>query len=173
VTIEPDTKDWTWVLERRCPECSFDASSFPLTELPTLIEANTAAWTVVLRGADAAVRPVPSVWSPLEYACHVRDVHLTFAERVRLMLEEDDPEFENWDQDASAIEKAYDMQHPATVAIELADAATAVAGRYVAVTGSQWARPGRRSNGSVFTVESLGRYHFHDIVHHLYDVGGR
>ena len=27
-----------------------------------------------------------------------------------------------------------------------------------------------RSNGTVFTVETLGRYHLHDVVHHLWDV---
>ena len=25
MTITPDTKDWTWVLRERCPECGFDA----------------------------------------------------------------------------------------------------------------------------------------------------
>ena len=25
--IVPDDKDWTWVLERVCPECGFDARS--------------------------------------------------------------------------------------------------------------------------------------------------
>jgi hypothetical protein len=25
--IDPDDKDWTWVLEGSCPECGFDASS--------------------------------------------------------------------------------------------------------------------------------------------------
>jgi hypothetical protein len=24
MTIVPDTKDWTWVLRRPCPECGFD-----------------------------------------------------------------------------------------------------------------------------------------------------
>lgn len=33
------------------------------------------------------------------------------------------------------------------------------------------ARPGRRSNGSVFTVRTLGQYFLHDVVHHLHDVG--
>jgi hypothetical protein len=28
-----------------------------------------------------------------------------------------------------------------------------------------------RSNGDEFTVETLGRYHLHDVVHHLHDVG--
>ena len=29
VAIVPDDKDWTWVLQRECPECGFDASSLP------------------------------------------------------------------------------------------------------------------------------------------------
>jgi hypothetical protein len=27
VTILPDTKDWTWVLDRPCPECDYDAGA--------------------------------------------------------------------------------------------------------------------------------------------------
>ncbi len=50
-------------------------------------------------------------------------------------------------------------------------AAGAVAERYDAVAGVAWQRPGRRSNGSVFTIESLGRYRLHDVVHHRWDVG--
>jgi hypothetical protein len=29
VTILPDTKDWTWVLDRPCPECDYDAEQDP------------------------------------------------------------------------------------------------------------------------------------------------
>jgi hypothetical protein len=28
VTIVPDTRDWTWVLERPCPDCGLDAQAF-------------------------------------------------------------------------------------------------------------------------------------------------
>ena len=35
----------------------------------------------------------------------------------------------------------------------------------------RWDRSGRRSDGARFTVASLGRYHLHDVEHHLYDVG--
>ena len=38
------------------------------------------------------------------------------------------------------------------------------------VGDDDWDRPGRRSNGSVFTVDTLGRYHLHDLVHHRWDV---
>jgi hypothetical protein len=41
---------------------------------------------------------------------------------------------------------------------------------YASVSGEQWQRAGRRSNGSQFTVETIGRYHLHDVVHHLWDV---
>jgi hypothetical protein len=58
------------------------------------------------------------------------------------------------------------------VAVELRAAGTALADRYAAVTDEQWERTGLRSNGSVFTVATLGTYCAHDVVHHLHDVGG-
>jgi hypothetical protein len=170
VAIAPDTKDWTWVLERACPDCGFDPAAVDPAQLPALIHDNTRGWYGALDHADALVRPTPEVWSRLEYACHVRDVHLLFAERVRLMLEQDDPVFANWDQDATAVEKRYDEQDPSVVSVELVESAADVAALYAGVTGASWDRPGRRSNGSVFTVASIGVYHLHDVVHHLHDI---
>ncbi|HET6628010.1 MAG TPA: DinB family protein [Nocardioidaceae bacterium] len=170
MTIDPDTKDWTWVLDRPCDDCGFDSSAFEVEQLPELIRDNTRGWSLALAADDVAVRPLPQVWSPLEYACHVRDVHVLFDRRVAQMLEHDDPAFEDWDQDATAVRDAYGDQDPATVEVELIEAAAAVAGRYATVSVDQWSRRGTRSNGSVFTVESLGRYHLHDVVHHLFDV---
>mgnify|MGYP000205025455 CR=1 FL=1 len=40
------------------------------------------------------------------------------------------------------------------------------------VTGEQWQRPGRRSDGAVFTVDTFSRYLLHDVVHHGWDVTG-
>lgn len=57
------------------------------------------------------------------------------------------------------------------MADELAAAAALAAGVYEQVSGAAWERPGLRSNGSRFTVASLGRYHLHHVVHHLRDVG--
>ncbi len=171
MTIEPDTKDWTWVLQRRCPECGFDGPGVDVADLPSAVAANADAWVAVLARPDVERRPAPAVWSPLEYGCHVRDVHVLFDQRGRLMLEEPDPVFANWDQDVTAVEQRYDLQDPAVVAAELRDAATRVAATYGSVSGAQWDRRGRRSNGSAFTVDSIGRYHLHDVVHHLWDVG--
>ena len=160
MSIEPDTKDWTWVLERPCPECGFDAPALARGTLPSRLRDTAAQWRHVLAAEDAAVRPADNIWSALEYACHVRDVHRIFDERVRRMLTEDDPAFASWNQDVTALEDRYEEQDPA-----------AVADRYAGVGGPAWDRAGRRSDGSVFTVDSISRYHLHDVVHHLSDVG--
>ncbi|MFC4786265.1 class I SAM-dependent methyltransferase [Nocardioides sp. MAHUQ-72] len=168
--VEPDTKDWTWVLREPCPDCRFVAADVPVEALAEALRANAGAWPAHLAGPHARTRPRPDVWSPLEYACHVRDVHRVFDERVRLMVEEDEPRFANWDQDETAVESRYAQQDPAVVAEELVDAAAVVARRYAAVAGDTWQRRGFRSDGSEFTVASLGRYHLHDVVHHAHDV---
>lgn len=171
--IEPDTKDWTWVLERPCPDCGFDASAQQVTDLPALVHDTAMTWSEVLARRDVRERPASGVWSPLEYACHVRDVHVVFAERVRLMLEQDAPQFASWDQDASAVEGDYAAQDPALVVGDLIEAAGTAAGLYASVDEGAATRRGRRSNGDEFTVASLGAYHLHDVVHHLHDVGVR
>ena len=170
--IEPDTKDWTWVLARACPECGYDARAVPPHEIGERIRASAQPWPGVLDDQRAGVRPAAGVWSPLEYAAHVRDVHRVFGERVRSMLACDDPLFDDWDQDAAAVLGAYGAQHPATVAGELAAAAEQVGALYDSVTGEQWDRPGRRGNGSRFTTLTIARYHLHDAEHHLVDVRG-
>jgi DinB family protein len=170
--IEPDTKDWTWVLARPCPECGFDASQTPPAQVGERIRADAGRWVDRLGAHDAAARPAPDVWSVLEYGCHVRDVHRVFDERVRLMLEHDEPRFANWDQDATALQDDYGSQDPAVVAAELVAAAGAVAETYAQVSAESWTRRGLRSNGSEFTVATIALYHLHDIVHHAYDVDG-
>lgn len=170
--VEPDVKDWTWVLERRCPECGFAAADVEPAGIGATVRDLVPRWVAVLHRPDARERPAPSTWSALEYGAHVRDVMRVFDERVRAMVEEDDPQFANWDQDATALEDRYDAQDPVVVADELAASAERTAARFDAVQGDQWGRPGRRSNGSVFTVRTLGQYFLHDVVHHLDDVRG-
>jgi SAM-dependent methyltransferase len=170
--IIADTKDWTWVLERPCLECGFDAAEHSLAALPGLLHDSAMVWSGVLSGSGAAHRPAPHVWSPLEYACHVRDVHRLFAERVRLMLEQDDPDLPSWDQDRTARESRYAEQDPATVDAELVEAAGHAAGVYATVGPESAGRRATRSDGSRFTVETLGIYHLHDVLHHVHDVRG-
>jgi hypothetical protein len=89
------------------------------------------------------------------------------------MLTEDDPAYENWDQDATALADDYASHDPRTVAVELRDEAGAIAAAFDAVPDGSWERTGRRSDGARFTVATLSRYLMHDPIHHLYDVTGR
>lgn len=170
--MEPDEKDWTWVLDRVCPECQVDVRSFDVVEVGNRIRANAAAFNTELRSksASAAERSAPDRWSLLEYGCHVRDVYELYLFRLNLMLNEDGPHYPNWDQDATAIEENYGAQDPATVADELVTSGEALAAAFDAITGDQWERTGYRSDGAAFTVESFARYLLHDPEHHLWDI---
>ena len=120
-----------------------------------MILANAAAWREPLPRPDAARRPRPDKWSPLEYGCHVRDVLRLYDYRLGLMLTEDDPLYPNWDQDETAIADRYDTQDPATVAAELAAAAEAMAARF--------ARRRRRPVGAPWPAQRRRRLHGGDV----------
>ena len=171
--IEPDTKDWTWVLDRACPECGFAAGDYSRASIGDEVRSAASAWTSELSRPDATIRIRADRWSVLEYACHVRDVFRIFHQRLHLMLTEDDPAFPDWDQDETATTDCYELQEPAVVGIELLDAAEVLGDRFDAVVGAQWERTGRRSDGSTFSVATLGTYMIHDPIHHLWDVSAR
>lgn len=170
--ITPDDKDWTWVLERVCPECGADVRSFTREAIGAMVRANAAEWGAVLdRPADhLRRRPRPDKWSPLEYAAHVRDVYDLYLFRLNLMLTEDGPHYPNWDQDDTAVSERYHEQTPSDVRRDLVASANALADRWDRVAGDDWARTGYRSDGAAFTVETFARYLIHDPIHHLWDV---
>src|ERR1700709_1662821 len=154
-----DTKDWTWVLEQQCPECGFDARALAADRIgAALRRVNDRLIALVRESPDAARRPEVDVWSALEYGCHVRDVHRIFLRRLQLMLAEDAPRFDNWDQDATAIELRYERAVLDHVLTDLAADGERLAARFAAVQPGQWERTGLRSDGAQFTVDSFGRY---------------
>ena len=59
--------------------------------------------------ADLRRRPAPDVWSPLEYACHTRDVIAVFKERPP---SGNDPgqQLGWWDHDAVVVDSRYNEQ---------------------------------------------------------------
>jgi hypothetical protein len=168
--IVPDVKDWTWVLHQPCPECGYDAAMVPGPEVAPTLLALVPRWRAALARPAARERPRPEVWSTVEYAAHVRDLCRVFDERLRLMLTVDDPLFDSWDQDATAIQDGYADLAAERVSEELDAAAAAFAMHLGSVAEQDWQRPGHRSDGSQFTVDSLSRYFLHDVVHHLHDV---
>jgi hypothetical protein len=168
--IPRDDKDWTWVLQRPCPECGFDASKIAGHDVGARLRDQLPIWHEVLASDAAMDRPDEQTWSPTEYACHVRDVAVLYAHRLHRMLTEDDPEYLNWSSDDAAIDGAYDRQQPEVVLAQLARDLGELAEAFDAVSEQEWTRSGRRSDGAVFTVDSFARYLLHDVVHHGWDV---
>jgi len=175
--IIPDDKDWTWVIERRCPECGFDGREVAPEDVADLLRANARRWRELIDAAEDADRVAefrrrsrPDRWSELEYAVHVRDVFRLYHERLHLMLDRDDPMYPNWDQDRAAVDGDYAAHDPSEVATQIVADAERLASAFDSVHGEQWERPGRRSDGAAFTVSTFARYLLHDPVHHLWDV---
>jgi hypothetical protein len=168
--IVKDTKNWTWVIQEPCPDCGFDAVDYPDAAIADAIRDNAASWPAVLERTDVRSRPDDSTWSPLEYAAHVRDVLRVYRERLRLMVETNDPLYPNWDQDETAIAERYNEQDPAVVAIQLTAMAADLAEAFDRLDSADWSRPGRRSDGAEFTVSTIAKYMTHDLVHHRWDV---
>lgn len=170
----PDTKDWTWTLRRRCDQCGLAAGEVDIDEVPDHVEAAAAEWMQILTSSPAvSARPAPTVWSPLEYGAHVRDVLLLFDARLALMLIEDNPTFDNWDADEVAIAEEYVLADPDDVAAELMSAALSFGSRVRSLSPAQLERRGRRADGVEFTATTFSQYLLHDVVHHLWDVTGQ
>ena len=140
-------------------------------DIAPLVTAFTDPWPAVLARPDAALRPAPSTWSPLEYACHVRDVCRLFEQRLQLMLDHDAPTFANWDQDETAVADRYGEQDPPPSPASSRRRGPRSRRRTRGCRPTAWERTGIRSNGSEFTVLTLGQYGLHDLRHHLWDVG--
>ncbi|MGI3784034.1 MAG: DinB family protein [Janthinobacterium lividum] len=172
--IEPDDKDWTWVLERRCEECGFEAGAVPREQLGERFFVAAEEWVQILRESPAVeARPAPTTWAPLEYGAHVRDLLGLTVQRVELMLTSDSAAFANWDQDETARTGRYAEQDPEQVAVDLEANAQRLVGLIAEIEAGAWGRTGTRSNGSTFTVTTLLQYVLHDVVHHLWDVTGQ
>ena len=61
VEPEPDTKDWTWTLTRRCPDCGLEAGAVDPTEIPERAFVAAEEWIQILRSSPAVTRrPVAS-----------------------------------------------------------------------------------------------------------------
>ena len=163
-----DDKDWTWVLDRPCPDCGYDATT--VEDVAARTRTAVATIRTALARPDATARPSAEVWSPLEYACHVRDVCIVFGARLAAMRAQDDPLFANWDQDETALADRYWEQDPAAVSAELELECERIADDLASVRPEEQERQGRRSNGSVFTIDTLGKYFLHDLEHHAHDV---
>lgn len=167
--MDPDIKDWSWTAGRRCAECGTDASGLDLPAVAGNLRAAIGRFAQALSVPGIEVRGRPDRWSTLEYCAHVRDLLAVMTGRIELMLEQDDPVFEDWGQDAAAAH--YAVADPLEVIEQLGGEARLLARTLDSIDPADAHRGGRRSDGTGFSILTLARYTWHDVAHHLYDIG--
>ena len=158
-----------------CPECGFDYESTGFEAAGDRIRVETGSIGQLLAGGfdDATTRrPELGVWSPLEYACHVRDVLLAQRERTLLALIEDNPSFVPMYRDQRAVVARYAAEPVDDVAAQLYMAAELFVRLSEGLSDDQRARP-CRYNFPEPTQRNVGWllvHTAHEVVHHADDI---
>lgn len=170
--IVPDEKDWTVVLKEGCAECGHDMRSTTPEDIVQQLPHQVQRLLAVLDRDQARERVDPARWSDQEYVVHVAQMLDVMVARFGLMLNQDEPTFENWDQDLAAERGHYNELSASQAANALREAASRFADRLEGISPHDYHRTGLRSNGAAFTITSLAQYAWHDLLHHLWDVKG-
>ena len=168
--LEPDTKDWTWVLERRCDECGLDARSSTGTTCPTpsgTTPRSGSRCSPTRRPVSARDPTAGRRWSTPATSTTSTRSSTTGSRRCSPRTLPTSPTGTRTPRRSSA---DYASQLPVDRRADPGGLGLR-RGRPLRLGAPlSWHRRGVRSDGSEFTVESLGRYHLHDVVHHLHDV---
>jgi hypothetical protein len=178
--FEPGVEMFSFVgydaLDERCSECRF-VYDLEREEIVRRLDADAASFVARVGQLDDAAgrrRPAPDVWSPLEYAGHVRDVLRVQRERVELILRERDPSLAPMRPDERVVEDRYNDQQPVLVARELLDAARAFAALLGSLDDGGWERTAvyNYPTSQRRTVEWIGTHTVHELQHHRLDISG-
>jgi hypothetical protein len=161
-------------LDAVCVQCGFEYH-MARSEITPWLRSDSAAFVARFDevAEHARIRPAPDVWSPLEYACHVRDVLRVQRARVEQAQREEEPAFAPMGRDERAINDRYNDQDPAVVRVELLAAAEDLASYLDALDNAGWRRTGiyNYPEPQPRTVEWIGMHTVHEIRHHRGDIG--
>jgi hypothetical protein len=159
-----------------CGTCELAYEALEVHASLRLVEESTAALAALLPTlAEPGLRerPAPRVWSPVEYACHVRDVLLTYAVRVHRGVVEERPALDPMYGDWRAERFGYAATRVDVLVAELAVATAGLTAEVRVVPDGAWDRTVVRRPGETRTVRWLVRQAAHECVHHLADITGR
>jgi hypothetical protein len=160
-----------------CDQCGFvyDESEHDVAaeEIVAGAEAIAAALRGLGRDGAAHARPDLATWSPVEYACHLRDVLLVQRERVLLARRSPAPPHpEPMGRDERVAHAGYADQDVGSAARQLVDAATMFAAVLDRLDAEAWDRtlvynypaPWERS------LRWVAVHTVHEVRHHRQDV---
>ena len=156
----------------RCEECGFVYDEAEAEGAAAAIVAFVPDIAALLDGPGVRTRPAPATWSPLEYACHIRDVLLVQRERLLIALREDQPSFPQMGRDERVEHDGYNEQDPARVARQVDDAAVLFANVLSRLAPEHWERTAVYNfpKPSVRTLRWIAVHTVHEVKHHLMDM---
>ncbi len=121
-----------------------------LRQLPDLIEEALHG----LSDDELRRRPSPDEWAALEVCCHLRDYAQIEGQRVRRLVEENEPALEAWDEQELAAERNYPEDDPTRVRTALRAFWGGLAYQLEGLSDQQWERGGTHSERGAITVRS-------------------
>jgi hypothetical protein len=135
-------------------------------------QVRTAVATVAVSGRPEVLRrrPDPTTWSVTEYACHLRDVYVTYTIRLHRARTEDRPVLEPMLNDLRVRRFRHNERDLAAVLDELAAAVTGFCEEARRNQGEQWDRTVTRLPGEERTARWLVRQALHEGLHHVADI---
>jgi len=157
-----------------CQECGYDYESLSRTEILAVVPVMAGEHGKLLRSVSAErlrAHTRPGSWSPLEYACHVRDVLRVQHDRVLLSQSEEMPRFASMRRDERAVEERYNEQDPVAVGAAIAAAGSELTRTLEALDDAGWERAGVYPwpEPEIRTVLWIGQRTAHELAHHLFD----
>ncbi|MBW3590203.1 MAG: DinB family protein [Actinobacteria bacterium] len=118
---------------------------------------------------DLRRRPMPEVWSALEYMAHTRDVVSFYAERISRTLREDQPSLSSPNWEAETDSRQYNLELPADVLEGIRTSSEALADLLLTVSDQAWHRQALGSTGERRDVLMFAKGAVHETVHHCKD----
>jgi hypothetical protein len=155
-----------------CDECGFVYGSE--ADVPAALRTVVGRFWEALTSGNPGVRPAPDVWSPLEYACHVRDVLLVQRDRLVVALVEDEPSFTPMYREQRVDLLGYAEEDQSAVLAGLGVAADLLARLLERLTPHQLARTCTYGYPAPRRVDVawVAQHTMHEVEHHLRDAGG-
>jgi len=170
--------EWNKIQADPCPQCGDDPSSVEPTALGALVIERANAWRGFLVAAeDAYLRtcPEPGVFSPLQYAAHVRGILTVYTDRMVLGLNEDHPVVALFNP-GQAEWDSYNLLGRDEVADEIEAQGRRLAATIDLAFPDGWSREVINDRGVygvyTFSVGGLACNATHETYHHLLDATG-
>lgn len=188
-TPEPDAfeqlrrdrgEGWQWhrIQSEACPQCGDHPAAAPTAALAELAVERAAQWREFLGQADDGYLrhiPEPGVFSPLQYAAHVRDILRVYTNRIILGLEQDAPTVDIFNPPQETWEQ-YNRSDVQEIAGDIEAQAGRLAKAVEDMDPSAWSRIVVNDRGVygvyTFTLAGLACNAVHEAHHHLLDAKG-